>query len=256
VVCPSQDWEIDGLCESPHDNPPKWACMLTAYFDESFESEDGFTVLAGFVGKKKQWKNCAEAWRDALPPERPHLHMKDFRWKVGKDKNKDLLEKMAKVPHEAGLQPVFGAVRVSDYIHLVEHYQEKKLTDGYLVSIFAALTPLLLELPKGERVEVLFEEQRKYAEVREWALGVISRTHSRVDGKRRLVKWSSVPKSSLLEPCDYLAYALMQSFVNPDSTRSRLCSPILNMGKKRIGGRASKDQVGMLLRFKKTSASV
>jgi hypothetical protein len=225
--------------------------MLTAYFDESFESEDGFTVLAGFLGNKHQWESCAEKWREALAP-RKHLHMKKLRWKDGKDKNKDLLEKMAKVPHEAGLQPVFGAVRVSDYIHLVDDYAEKDLAAGYLIAIFAAITPMLLTLPKGERVEVIFEEQRRYAEVREFGLGVISKNRNhRTKGKRQLVKWSSIPKSSLLEPSDFLAYALLQAFVNPNSTRSRLCSPILNTGKKRVGGRASKEQVGMLLKFKK-----
>jgi hypothetical protein len=229
--------------------------MLTAYFDESFESKDGFTILAGFVGKKKQWENCVENWRHALAPDRKHLHMKDLRWKKGKDKNKDLLEKMAKIPHEAGLQPVFGAVRVSDYIHLVEDYKEKDLTAGYLIALFAAVTSMLVALPKGERVEVIFEEQLRYAEIREFGLAVISRNRQlRTKGKRQLVKWSSVSKSSLLEPSDYLAYAILQTSVDPNSTKSRLCSPILNMGKKRVGGRASKDQVGMLLTFKKEAA--
>jgi hypothetical protein len=223
--------------------------MLTAYFDESFESSDGWAVIAGFLGYKEQWVQCAKEWKIALHP-RTSLHMKKLRWI--RNRNADLLLRMAKVPHECGLLPVFAAVRVSDYIDQVGDYEAKKLTTGYFVALYCAVLAVLDYLPKGERVELIFEEQVDYAAVREFALHDIAKKKSlRKAKKTALAKWSSIPKSSLLEPADYLAYALMQTLVDPHSLRSKLCSPILNRGKKRIGGKLSKHEVNKLLHFKK-----
>jgi hypothetical protein len=45
--------EIEDLCVSPIDFPAKWAAMIFGYFDESGENGDGFVVVAGFVGGRK-----------------------------------------------------------------------------------------------------------------------------------------------------------------------------------------------------------
>ena len=236
---------LDGFFESPHDDPPRWAFMLTAYFDESFESPRGYAVMAGFLGNKDEWTRCATEWRAALKPRR-HLHMNMLRWK--NDRPRELLEKLGPIPSRCGLRPVYASVRVSDYIDELPEYATKEFTKGYFVTLVGVATSVLSVLPKGERVEFVFEEQREFAAVREHALGIIARNPllRAKDGKSALAKWSSAPKSSLVEPSDYLSYALMHGLVDPNSNRTRLCSPIA-VGKP-IGGQMSKEAVAKVWR--------
>ena len=90
---------LEGLFESPHDNPPKWAFMLIAYLDESMENNPrGYTVMAGFLGNKNQWTTCAEEWRKALVPKQ-NLHVKKLRgWK--NNRHEEMLKKLAAVPYD------------------------------------------------------------------------------------------------------------------------------------------------------------
>jgi len=66
---------MEDLCASPQDFPAKWAAMIFGYFDESGESGDGFFVVAGFVGRRKDWKNFLMLWQKELG-DRPPLHLK------------------------------------------------------------------------------------------------------------------------------------------------------------------------------------
>ena len=241
-------YDLDGFFESPHDNPPQWALMLTAYFDESFEGPDGYAVMAGFLGNKRSWLKCAEAWRSALGQNRS-LHMKKLRgWK--RDRNKSLLATLGAIPHACDLQPVFAAVRLSDYRDDLKKYGGP-VSNGYFVTLVGAVSAIPETLPPSERVELIFEQQTEYAFVREYALKVISKLPQyRKKGKRLIAKSSTIPKSILLEPSDYLAYALMQTLVDPYSRRAQLCSPILKQGKRRIGGRMSEKEVRRILPFR------
>jgi hypothetical protein len=253
VVRPSQDWEIDGLCESPHDNPPQWAIMLTAYFDESFESPRGYAVMAGFLGNKEAWKKCAKEWREGLGAK-DSLHMKALRWK--NDRPKDLLEKLGPIPHRCGLRPIYSSVKVADYVDDLSEYATEGFTKGYFITLMGATASVLMEIPKGQRVEFIFEEQGEFAAVREHALGIMAKNPvlRGKRGKSALAKWSSIPKSSLLEPADYLAYAIMQWLVDPDSSRSKLCPPIFgDKSVKMIGGRMGKEHVARILELKDAS---
>jgi hypothetical protein len=49
--------ELDGLFESPHDDPPKWVLMLTIYIDETLDKKSGLCIVAGYLGKRKHWKS-------------------------------------------------------------------------------------------------------------------------------------------------------------------------------------------------------
>lgn len=242
--------ELDGLCESPHDDPPKWAAMLTAYFDESFQAGNGHVVVAGFLGSRDCWNQCVIEWRKALG-KRHSLHMNKLRW-AKPIRNKTLLEGLGTVPHDCGLQPVFASVRLSDY--KIAEQVPKTFQNGYYVALSAAVIGLLETIPSGERVELIFEQQVQYAAVREAALYALSiQPYYRSNGQTSLAKWSSAPKSILLEPSDYLAYAIMQALVDKQSIRSRLCSPILKHGKKRIGGKLSEKEVGRIISLRQES---
>jgi hypothetical protein len=243
--------ELEGLCESPHDDPPKWALMLTAYLDESFEGDKhGHAVIAGFLGNKESWEMLPHKWREALG-DKESLHMKKLRWK--EDRHKELLERLGSVPHACGLRPVYASIRVGEYINDLEDYSVREFTEGYFVALMGVASSILLALPKGERVEFIFESQIRYAAVREHALEIMSKNKA-IRGRRgrsALAKWGSIPKSILLEPADYLAYAILQILIDKDSLKSRLCSPILNANPKPIGGRMSKEHVQHFLEFKR-----
>jgi hypothetical protein len=62
------------------------------------------------------------------------------------------------------------------------------------------------------------------------------------DGFPKLAKWSSIPKSMILEPSDYAAYSLLQQLIDMRSRRAKLCAPIL-MNKSKIGRCLGRDEV-------------
>jgi hypothetical protein len=142
-------------------------------------------------------------------------------------------------------------VKVTEYIDELPKFETKAFTKGYFITLVGLTASVLLTIPKGERVEFIFEEQKEFAAVREHALGLMAKKPILCGkrGKSALAKWSSVPKSSLLEPSDYLAYAVMQNLVDANSNRSRLCLPIL--AGKPIGGQMGKDAVSKILEMKR-----
>ena len=203
--------------------------------------------MAGFVGNKNSWTLCAREWQIALGKKKS-LHMKELRWNGNRHKN--LLERLGQVPHRCGLTPVFASVRLSDYKEKIEYYSGP-LSNGYFVTCVGVAIATLGWLPKNERVELIFEQQLEHMEARECALFTIGKDPKfRTRRKAALAKAGTAPKSILLEPADYLAYAIMQTLVDPKSLRSQICAPILRHG-RRIGGKMSEKEVKRILRFKK-----
>jgi len=54
--------------------------MLTAYLDESGQETKGW-MFGWFPWNDEQWKQFVPLWKEALGPQRKHLHMADLRWK-------------------------------------------------------------------------------------------------------------------------------------------------------------------------------
>jgi len=139
--------------------------MLTAYIDESGYGAKDVIVLAGFVGNDQQWALCSEKWKSGLGKRRA-LHMKSLRWKNQK-RIKPLLEKLGKIPHECGLNPVWVRLKVSDYADLVEDtFVSKKLQHGYLMG--AQLLGLILigfAALRSERIKIVFEYNEHFAPI-------------------------------------------------------------------------------------------
>ncbi len=234
--------DLDGICRSPHDHPPKWAAMLTMYCDESLEADGGYAVVAGFIGTESQWNDCMRRWCDGLG-SRPSLHMKDLRG-FETDRHKDLLERLGRIPEDSGLVLVQASVRCSDYIDLVEGRMGEMAATGYLMATLIALSAVVQTFPDTERFELICEEQLIYAPTRAALLTAASKHKDwqTPDGLPRLAKWSSMAKSTILEPADYACYATLQNLRDPKSRRAQLCSPILR-NRRKIGWSPTKEQV-------------
>jgi hypothetical protein len=215
--------------------------MLTMYLDESIEQEDGYVVIAGFLGKKSSWVRCARRWRGELGAHKS-LHLKTLRgWHT--NRNKNLLERLGKVPDSCGLTLVHCSVKVSDYRDLVAGTMVELNNAGYLTALRILVVNVINNLPVGERLEVICEAQPTYAARREILFSLLNSMPEFQDrhGFPKLAKWSSVPKSTLLEASDYACYALLQRLRDAASRRAVLCSPILS-GRYYIGGHVSRDQ--------------
>lgn len=203
--------------------------MLTAYLDESSGTGDGFFVIGGFFGNDDQWKRLRRAWRRALRG-RPSLHMASLRLgsRSGATRHKELLEELGSIPARCGLVGVYGSVRSGDYDDLVEGKVSQIPMGGYALALWPAVTAILNLVPPHQRVKLVFEQQKEHAAIREIVLSEITsmvkyRTSS---GRSKLVGWESVSDNTMLEPADYYCYAVLQHEINPNSPKSKLCSPI------------------------------
>jgi hypothetical protein len=227
--------ELDGYFSSPHDAPPKWMLMLTAYIDESGHESKGWMFLAGFLGNEDQWKGFVPLWKSALGPQRKHLHMSDLRWNSTGTKN--LLARLGTVPNMCGLTPVLTGVRYSDYEDLVSGSPFEKSLKGWLVCLLPLILQILRVVPDGERLEVVFEEQNQYEPFAHKALGTIAELNGSIrtvnaDGKPKLAKWSFVPKGSTImtDAADYFAFALRAGWTDKKSKKAIWSGPIMQSG--------------------------
>lgn len=220
----------EGLCESPHDFPAKWACMIFGYFDESFEVPEGFVVLAGFVGNKRSWKEYVRRWDEVLNGYPLHMRKLRLGGKNAERRWGEKLELLGAIPKEVGLRPFAGSVRISDYRHLIKGTIADIVLAGYPVALLAMLDAILnSDLPSRDRIELIFEQQTVFAVDRERTIALVRKMPQHIihHGKSRIAKSSSIEKSILLEASDYLAYAVLYQLINPNSQQAVLTSPIL-----------------------------
>lgn len=216
----------------PHDASPRWLLMLTAYVDETGQEQDDWMFVAGYYGNDASWKRVAEEWPKAIGPQRKHLHMKELRFK--RESERQMLERAALVPKRCGLVPILGGVRRNDYRERFRGTPEDKLLNGYVVSLWAMLADTLANLPEGERLEIVFEHQPSFEHYAQAAIGVFVTFDDPAlylpNGIPKLAGWRWVPKesTSLLEPADYLCYALAKYHKDRESERYRWVRPIMD----------------------------
>lgn len=241
---------LKGAFRIPHDDPPRYLVVITAYVDESGQEQQEWMCVAGFMGNDESWRNFPSKWKIAIAP-RDHLHMNKLRFK--RDSERKMLEKAAAVSRECGLIPVVGGVRPADYIDLIDGSEHSRLLSGYILCCTAIVIQVLLGLPKGERFEIVFEQQDRYRQLAEIAMQSIadSRDLRGEDGKRKLADWRSVPKNTtpLTEPADYLAHALLQLWRDPNSRKTAWCRPILDQHNfQGVGAIMKRDRVREIIR--------
>lgn len=220
--------ELDGFFESPEDNPPKWLCMLRLYLDESIDDATGMCFVAGYMGKKKHWKNYVKAWRKELEP-RTSIHISQLRLGSSQAPKRysDLLNRLGGVPEKCGLRPIVGSICRKDYASKVSGTVLEILMEGYILAILGLMDELGKHL-HNEPVIVFFEEHVIHATLRESAMILWRKRHKRSSGFSSLVGWGSVPKGTLTEAADYLCYASQQFYLDPNSQKTALTAAILN----------------------------
>jgi hypothetical protein len=240
--------EFEGCFSIPHDNPPRWLFVLTAYLDESGQESTDYVFIAGFLGNDEQWKRCADDWRIGLG-KRKGLHMKKLRWAYPK-KIEKLLARLGPIPHNCGLKPLLGGVRVSDYQDLVGGDIRKKVMAGYMAALYPLVIQMLKVVPCDERVEIVFEAQDQYQASVNIMLSNLVKCDPQfltADGSPKLANWKFVPKDSTLltQPADYFAYAVTQIYRDEHSEKTKLCMPICPDGPKStaIGAVMTRHQV-------------
>ena len=247
--------ELDGCFRTPHDGPPKWLAMLTLYLDESGHQGKGWTFVAGFLGNDEQWGKFVPAWKNALGKQRKNLHMNDLRW--GKDYTRQLLEKLAPIPEECGLQGVMGGVCYEHYEDLIVGTPDEKLLKGYMAALHPMMTQIFRGIPKNERLEIVFEQQREYQKWVDISIPFYALPHPQMpwlhmeDGQSKLAKWSFVPKNTsvMTDPADYLAFALREAWTDSTSKKAQWCKPLLATGKgEGIGVVLTKEMVRRAVR--------
>lgn len=214
--------------------------MIFGYFDESGEIRDGYVVVAGFVGKKRSWKEYVRQWRGVLKGKPLHMKTLHLGSKIAERRWKNKLELLAAIPKDVGLRPFVGSVRTSDYRHLIKGTTADLVLAGYPVALISMVDAILnSDLPRRDRIEFIFEVQKEFAVERERAFAFVRNMpeHNAHHGKSRIAKSSSIEKSILLEASDYLAYAVLCQLIDPNSQQANLTSPILSVYNGRIDHR-------------------
>jgi len=125
----------------------------------------------------------------------------------------------------------------SEYEHLIAGTAEGAALEGYMVALGNAVSALLRLVPRSERIEVIFETQSDYASRRDGFFEHMASVPEFVtfDGKPIFAKWSSVPKSVLVEAFDCLAYAFLQKFIDRHSYKARITKPFLKTQRFELG---------------------
>lgn len=189
--------------------------MIFGYFDESGESGDGHFVVAGFVGRRKDWKSFLRLWKEAKGDHGP-LHLKEMRLgsAAAPRRYAEFLDKLGSVPHEARLHAFAGSCRTSDYADKVKGTIAAITMAGYNLALVSLIDAVLQskKLPKRDRIEFIFEDQLEFGELRTQNFRKFRnldqyKTHH---GLSRIAKDSSQAKDILLEASDYLSYAILQ----------------------------------------------
>jgi hypothetical protein len=222
---------------------------MRAYIDESGHEGKGWMFLAGYLGNEDQWRAFVSAWKAGLGPQRQSLHMTDLRW--NKEHTKQLLARLGPIPEGSGLTPILGGVRYGDYEDLVTGTPASKLLKGWLACLFTVVLDTLRVIPDGERLELVFEEQKQYQRYAHYILSVIA-SHDPwkgtqwqdAHGKSKIAKWSFVRKGTTImtDPADYLAFALREIWTDQKSKKSLWTAPILESGHG-IGKILKRDQI-------------
>jgi hypothetical protein len=200
--------------------------MLTAYLDENGHESQEHVFVAGHVGNDSQWKAFLEQWVPARG-NRKQIHLSALRW--SNPRTHKLLAALGPIPARCNLTRAVGGVRVSDYADLLRGSHEQKALKGYYFALNGLVTQVTRWIPDDERIEFVFEDQRRYRDTASKLISDFSKTLVNSHGKSKIANWSFVPKGStvLLEQADYLANALGHLYRDQNSDKSIWTKSIL-----------------------------
>lgn len=210
--------------------------MIFGYFDESGESGEGHFVVAGFVGRHRDWETYLQLWKEAKG-DHGQLHLKEMRLgsSTAPRRYGKLLDRLGSVPHQANLHPFAGSVRTSDYADKVKGTIAEITMAGYNVALVSLINAVLesKKIPKRARIEFTFEDQIQFADLRTQNFHKFRKLerYKAHHGLSRIARDRSQAKDTVLEAADYLSYAVLQQLVDPESQKSKLTEPILRPSK-------------------------
>jgi hypothetical protein len=141
-----------------------------------------------------------------------------------------MLRDFGSIPGRSGLRLIFASVNVGAYKPSIAGTVMEVSSAGYIYAFQIAILSALRHVPEGQRLEVICEHQAEYNARRDnvsYSCTLLPECKNK-NGKPKLAKWSSIPKSTILEPSDYAAFALLQWLRNSESNKVRLCEPILD----------------------------
>ncbi len=223
--------------------------MILGYFDES--EHDGYFLVAGFVGNRRQWKTLVAEWK-SVRGDRGPLHMKTMRLSspYAPRRHEAHLRDLGAIPACVGLKPFVGFVRSDDLNALVKGTIAEVVLSGYHVAIHALVDAILdSDIPKRDRIEFLFEEKSgvEVGVAQAFYQFENSPDFKAHHGKSRIAKHSFIAKATIMEPSDYLAYACLQQLIDADSQQARLTSPMLKAYPRISSKQLSLEQAQFLL---------
>jgi Protein of unknown function (DUF3800) len=222
---------IHSFFETPHDRRPKSLLPLTTYVDESQQNEtDRHVVVAGFCGSEPQWESFLPEWKSALGKKKA-LHMKNLRWggDFGERRVTQLLARLGPIPYKHGLCPVYGAVKVSDYIDLIKGEAElEKKVCGYILCLSTIFSALTRDLPGYAEIKIICEQQDQYEPLARGLFDSFGRIVARDPRSAYFRSIGFIPKddSPLTQPADFLAFAITKYLDERGSTKDLGCRPI------------------------------
>jgi hypothetical protein len=213
---------------TPHDKPPRYVLIITAYLDESEHSiSRKYMTVAGFVGNDEQWKSLVGPWTAALGKKKA-LHMNQLRLNSKPDRARQLLSRLGPIPYQCGLSPVAGIVRVSDYEDIVANMRIKEGPySGYAVCLSAIMVALNRTVAAQHSIKIVCEMQQQYERSAQkvfkgLTIAMSNPAYPYFAGLDFIPKHSSL----LTQPADYLAFALTKNYEDSDSLAARLCRTI------------------------------
>lgn len=202
------------------------ALVLHAYLDESgTDLQSGIVTMCGFAGTKEQWQPLMEAWRIGRGRKR-RLHMSKLRF--NKDSEREMLEALAPLPRQYGLQSIASFLRVSDYRDIVEGRVQKRFATPYMILFQKCLITAVQEMRRqNERIGLAFEEAANYsAPVTDmWQM-------IRAMAIKQVVSITTIRKDECesFEPADYLAFATHKYIADRNSKEAQWTMPIFGSG--------------------------
>jgi len=197
--------------------------MYSVYLDESGHETGEHVVLAGYLGSEKQWAAFDLEWKAVLGTSQK-FHIAKLRW--NKDSTRRRLAALGPIPHRHGLTKVIGAVKVSDYIDLLQNTAEVYTVQGYHAALFPIIVEVLKAVPTGEHIRWIFEEQQEYEQQ---ARNVFRKFPTKEKSHSADVSFVSKDATIRTQPADFLAYAMLQKLRDPNSIRAQWCEPIFSV---------------------------
>jgi len=221
---------IASFFETPHDNKPDLMLNITTYIDESQHVGPGHAVVAGFWGTEDQWNGFVSAWEAGLG-NRKALHMNGLRWNARGAKKlvRDLLARLGPIPAEHGLCPVYGAVKVGDYLDLVAGESDfNKRLCGYVMDLLRIFVTLNSQVPAHGKIKIVCEQQNTYEPLARGLFEVFAKMAARDPYCPWFNSIEFVPKdaTSLTQPSDFLAFAMGKYLDECGGKKDLWCRPI------------------------------